>query len=142
MPQTQTDRLMKFTSPLGQDTLVLESFEGVEGISRLFDFQGELLADTGTVIDPKSIIGKKVTVEISLVDVVGSRYVNGMVAAFEQISGDTDFDVYRVHIVPSLWQLTLSSNCRVFQGKTVMDILKDVSQNYGISMPDATKATL
>jgi type VI secretion system secreted protein VgrG len=139
MPQTQADRLMKFTSPLGQDTLVIESFEGVEGISRLFDFQGELLAETGTSIDPKDIIGKKVTVEISLLDVQGSRYVNGMVAAFEQTSGDTDFDVYRVHIVPSLWQLTLSSNCRVFQGKTVIDIIKEVIQTYGISMADQTQ---
>ena len=65
-----------------------------------------------------------------------------MIAAFEQMSGDKDFDSYRVHIVPSLWQLTLSSNCRVFQGKTVMDILKEVIQTYGISMADETEGTL
>src|ERR1700712_2086791 len=100
MPQTQTDRLIKFTSPLGQDVLLVESLEGVEGISRLFDFQAELLAETGTVIDPKDIIGKRVTAEIAQLDVQGSRYVNGIVATFEQTAGDTDFDVYRLHIVP------------------------------------------
>ena len=139
---TQTDRLMKFTSPLGPDKLLIESLEGAEGISRLFDFQGGLLADAGDVIDPADIIGKKVTVEIALLDVQGIRYVNGLVAAFEQMSGDVDFDVYRVHIVPSLWQLTLSSNCRVFQAKTVMDIIKEVIQTYGISMLDETEGTL
>ncbi|MEO6804280.1 MAG: type VI secretion system tip protein TssI/VgrG [Granulicella sp.] len=138
MPQIQTDRVMKFTSPLGPDVLVIESLEGVEGISRLFDFQAELLADTGTVIAPADMIGKKVTAEIAQLDVQGSRYVNGIVAAFEQIAGDTDFDVYRIHLVPSLWQLTLSSNCRVFQSKTVMDIIKEVIQTYGISMGDQT----
>ena len=127
---------------MGRTQLLIESLEGTEGISRLFDFQGELLADAGDVIDPKDIIGTKVTVEIALLDAQGSRYVNGMVAAFQQMSGDTDFDAYRVHIVPSLWQLTLSSNCRVFQGKTVMDILKAVIQTYGISMADDTQGTL
>ncbi len=139
---TQAERLMKFTSPLGPDKLLIESLEGVEGLSRLFDFQGEMLAETGSSIDPKDIIGKKVTVEISVLDVQGSRYVNGMVAAFEQTSGDSAFDMYRLHIVPSLWQLTLSANCRVFQGKTVMDILKEVIQTYGISMADETEGTL
>ena len=43
---SQSARLMQFTSPLGQDVLIIESLEGVEGISRLFDFQAELLADT------------------------------------------------------------------------------------------------
>ncbi|WP_263385465.1 type VI secretion system Vgr family protein [Granulicella arctica] len=142
MPQAQAERLMKFTSPLGQDVLVIEALEGVEGISRLFDFQAELLADTGTTIDPAQLIGKNVTVEIALVDVQGSRYVNGIVAAFEQTSGDTDFDNYRVHIVPSLWQLTLSSNCRVFQSETVMAIIRAVFEPYGISMADKTEGSL
>ena len=133
---------MKFTSPLGPDVLLVENLEGVEGLSRLFSFEGELLADAGTAIDPKDVIGAKVGVEIALLDVQGSRYVNGMVAAFEQMGGDAEFDVYRVHIVPALWQLTLSSNCRVFQGKTVMDIIKEVIETYGISMTDQTKGTL
>ena len=142
MPQTQAERLMKFTSPLGPDILVIESFEGVEGISRLFDFQAELLAEIGTEINPADLIGSKVTVELSLLDVQGSRYINGIVAALEQTAGDTAFDVYRVHIVPSLWQLTLSSNCRVFQDKTVMEIIKAVLGPYGLSMADRTEGTL
>ena len=103
---------MKFTSPLGQDALLIEALEGFESISRLFEFQAELLAVAGTEIDPQDIVGNKVTVEIALLDVQGSRYVNGLVAAFEQISLGEEFDTYRAHIVPGLWQLTLSSNCR------------------------------
>lgn len=134
--------MMKFTSPLGPDELLIESLSGVEGLSRLFDFEAELLAATGSDIDPASIIGQKVTVEIALVDAQGSRYVNGMVAAFVQAAGDTEFDVYRAHIVPSLWQLTLGATCRVFQGKTVMDIIKAVISPYGLSVSDKTEGTL
>ncbi len=139
---TQTDRLMKFTSPLGADVLLIETLEGMEGISHLFGFKAELLAETGTTIDPADIIGQKVTIEMELLDVQGSRYINGMVVEFHQVSGDKEFDVYTAHVMPSLWQLTLSSNSRVFQGKTVMDIIKAVIQTYGISMADKTEGTL
>jgi type VI secretion system secreted protein VgrG len=139
---TQAERLMKFTSPLGPDALLIESLEGSEGISRLFEFHGELLADSTDTINPKDIIGMNVTVEITLLDVQGTRYINGLVSTFEQMGGDSLFNVYRVRIVPSLWQLTLSSNCRVFQSKTVMQIMKEVIQPYGLSMADHTEGTL
>ena len=139
---TQADRLMKFTSPLGQDVLLIESLEGHDSVSDLFSYTAELLADAGTTIDPAALIGQKVTVDLTLLDVQGSRYFNGIVIAFDQTSGDDEFDVYRAHIVPSLWQLGLSTNTRVFQGKTAMDIIKEVIQTYGISMADKTEGTL
>ena len=61
----QTDRLMQFSSPLGKDVLLIESLDGAEGISRLFEYHVELLAAVDTTIDPKSIIGSKVAVAIS-----------------------------------------------------------------------------
>ena len=103
----QADRLMQFTSPAGKDVLLIESIEGSEGISRLFEYSVDLLATVDTTIDVKSLIGAKVTVAISLNDAQGSRYVNGIVASFEQRAGDAEFNVYRARIVPSMWQLTL-----------------------------------
>jgi type VI secretion system secreted protein VgrG len=136
----QTDRLMKFSSPLGKDVLLIESLEGAEGISRLFEYHAELLAAAGTAIDPKSIVGSKVTIGIALSDVKGSRWINGIVASFEQCAGDADFDVYRARIVPSVWHMTLSSDCRVFQDKTVLDIVKKIiGSDYGLSLSDQTR---
>jgi type VI secretion system secreted protein VgrG len=137
----QSDRLMQFSSPAGKDVLLIESLEGAEGISRLFEFQAELLAEPGTMIDPTTLVGQKATVAIALSDVQGSRFVNGLVASFEQTSGDVEFDVYRARIVPSMWQLTLSSNCRVFQDQTVMDIVKKVIGDYGLTLSDKTTAS-
>ena len=134
----QTDRLMQFSSSLGKDVLLIESLDGAEGISRLFEFQVELLATVDTKIDPVSIIGSKVCVTLALNDVQGSRWINGIVASFEQCAGDNEFDVYKARIVPSMWQLTLSANCRVFQNKTVLDIVKSVIGEYGLSVSDQT----
>jgi type VI secretion system secreted protein VgrG len=134
----QAGRLMQFDSVLGTDKLLIDTFEGVEGMSRLFDFQAELLADASEAIDPSSLIGTKATLTMSLLDVTGSRYFNGLIAAFEQTSGDDELAVYRAHLVPSLWQLTLSTNCRVFQSMMPMDIIKKVISPYGITMSDST----
>ena len=137
----QTDRLMQFASPLGKDVLLIESLEGAEGISRLFEYNVVLLATVDTTIDPASMVGSKVSIAISLNDAQGSRWISGIVASFEQCAGDGEFNVYKARVVPSMWQLTLSANCRVFQGKTVMDIAKKVIGEYGLSLSDQTTNT-
>jgi type VI secretion system secreted protein VgrG len=137
----QADRLMQFTSPLGKDVLLIESIDGAEGISRLFEYRVDLLATVDTNIDPKDLIGAKVSVALNLNDAQGSRYINGIVASFEQRAGDSEFYVYRARIVPAMWQLTLSANCRVFQNKTVLDIAKAVIGEYGLSISDQTSGS-
>ena len=136
----QAGRLMQFSSTLGQDELLILRLDGSEAMSQLFSFQIDLLADSGAEIDPTKIIGTKATVALALLDVSGTRYFSGLVAEFEQTSGDDIFDFYRAKLVPSLWQLTLSSNCRVFQSKTPMDIIKEVISLYGLSVTDVTTA--
>jgi type VI secretion system secreted protein VgrG len=137
----QADRLMQFMSPLGKDVLLIESLEGVEGISRLFEYRVELLATADTTIDPKPMIGAKVAVSLALNDARGVRWINGIVAAFEQGPGDTEFNTYKARIVPAMWQLTLSSNCRIFQDKGVLEIAKSVIGEYGLSLSDQTNAS-
>jgi len=139
MPGTsQANRLMQFDSPAGQDVLVIETFQGTEGVSRLFEYQVDLLADAGANVDPTTLVGNKATVTLNLLDVQGTRYFNGIVAHFEQTQGDTDYDVYRVYLKPSLWQLTLATNCRVFQDMAVMDVIKAVISPYALSVGDVT----
>ena len=132
---------MQFSSPLGKDVLLIESLEGAEGTSRLFEFHAELLADADTTIDPKSMIGAKVSVAINLNDAQGSRWINGIVASFEQGPGDKEFNTYKARIVPAMWQLMLSSNCRIFQDKSVLDIAKSVIGEYGLSLSDQTNGS-
>lgn len=127
-------RTITFTSPVGEDILLPESFQGTEGLSQLFDFQLELLAESGAKIDPKSIVGQKVTVGLQVIGASGQRYVNGLVASLSRSDSDTQFDTYRARIVPALWLLTLNTNCRIFQSKSVIDILKAVFQPYGLSI--------
>lgn len=137
-PIKQSDRLMQFSSEAGKDVLVLDSFRGVEGISRLFEFQAELLAEIDATIDPKKMVGSKASIHINLNDKEGCRHFSGIIASFEQGLGDDEFSNYTARIVPPLWQLTLATNCRVYQDKSVVEIVKAIVQGYGITISDQT----
>lgn len=130
---TQANRILSFTSPLGANTLLAMSFSGVEEISELFDFSAELLAETGTVVDPAALVGKRVTMSLQITDTGTLRYFNGIVASLEATGGDTYFNSYRVRMVPTLWLLSLNKQTRVFQDKTVLDIVKQVLAPYSIA---------
>jgi type VI secretion system secreted protein VgrG len=137
----QTNRLLIFTSPIGANVLLPERLTGVEGVSELFSYQLELLAETQTAIDSKKIVGQKVSVGIQADDSGTQRYVNGIVSSFEMSGGDDEFLTYRATIVPNLWALTLNTNTRVFQNQTVIDVIKAVLSPYNISPAIDTSGT-
>ena len=137
----QDDRILTLTSPLGKDVLLPEHLAGMEGISELFFYHLDALATTDTKVDAKKIVGQKVTVAIQANDSGTMRYINGFVSGFEMNGGDEEFNNYRVYIVPSIWALTLNKNTRVFQDKTVIDVIKEVLSTYSISPADETSNT-
>src|SRR5215471_3610072 len=141
MASLQTDRIFNFTSTLGQDVLLPEFLAGAEGISELFYYQLELVADVNTTIDPKSIVGTKATVGILADDSGTNRYINGIVASFESCGGDDEYNNYKAYIVPNVWFTTINKNTRVFQDMSVIDIIKQVLSNYSISPAIETSNT-
>ena len=142
MPTFQQDkRLLSLTTPLGANKLLVESFRGSESISELFDFEIEALATLATNVSPNDLIGKRVTVEIEVTDTGTKRAFNGMVASLESYGGDSDFNTYRIRMVPTMWLLTLNTQTRVFQNLTVVDIIKKVLGTYSITPADHTQAS-
>jgi len=137
----QTNRLMSFTSPLGADVLLPERLTGFEGVSELFCYKLDLLADVNTAVNPTQIVGKRVCVSILTDDSGTQRFINGIVSSFEMMTGDQELNRYLATIVPSLWTLTLNKNTRVFQNKTVIDVIQQVLSPYSISPSVQTSNT-
>jgi type VI secretion system secreted protein VgrG len=79
---TQDNRLLRITTPLGKDKLLLKSVRGAERISTLFEYEARLLSEDND-IDYKQILGKDVTITIdSPITDGGTRYINGIVRSF------------------------------------------------------------
>jgi type VI secretion system secreted protein VgrG len=121
---TQANRLIFVDTPLGKDKLLLQSFSGTEGVSQLFQYHLEMLS-TDDKIKPESLIGQTVSVGINLAD--GSvRSFHGIVKQFVQGQKDKSFSFYQAEVVPALWLLTQTTDCRVFPPKTIPEIIEQV----------------
>ncbi len=128
---TQENRLFQIDTPLGKDVLLLKGFSGTEGISRLFRFELDLLSEEPS-ISFADIIGKNVTISLKQAD--GSyRYLNGIISRFAQTSTEELFTSYEAELVPWLWFLTRNANCRIFQNKTIPDIITQVFDDLGFN---------
>src|ERR1043165_5992466 len=131
MSYVQTDRRIAISTPLGDDTLLLRSFAGHEGMSQPFRFDLDLLSEKNS-ISFDSIVGKNVTLSVTLAD--GSeRYWNGFISRFSQGAQDRRFTTYQAEMVPWLWFLTRTADCRIFQNLPVPDIIKKIFADLGFN---------
>src|SRR5439155_3673635 len=79
-----------------------------------------------------SIVGQRVTIRVYLSD--GSdRYFNGFVSRFSQAGSDERFTHYNAEVVPWLWFLTRTADCRIFQNMTIPDIITKIFKDLGFS---------
>ncbi len=124
MTYTQENRRIAIATPLGDDVLLLRGLHGAEEISGLFSFDLDMLSENDS-IGFDSLIGKSVTLRITLAD-GSARYINGLVRTIEQGGRDHHLTTYRAQIVPWLWMLTQTSDCRIFQKKNVPAIIQEI----------------
>jgi len=125
----QAERLISITTPLGEDALLLEGLSGQEAMSRPFQFALYLLSEDPN-IDFEQVVGKPATVCIGS-EQGSERYINGIISQFSQGSVEMRMTRYHATLVPWLWNLGRAADCRIFQDKSVPDILQEVFQERG-----------
>ena len=122
-------RVMEIATPLGDDVLLFHGMNAREEMSRLFEYQLDLLS-TKNDINLDDILGKNVTVKLALPD-DETRYFNGYRHALRAGRHATAATTATIAMVrPWLWFLTRTADCRIFQDMTVPDIIKKV---FGIT---------
>lgn len=131
MSLTQQNRLIAIDTPLGPDVLLLRGFTGHEAMSRLFSFELDLLS-TDPEIKFEKIIGQKVTIRVRLGKDT-ERFFHGMISRFMQTGSDVGLANYRATMVPALWFLTRTADCRIFQNKKVPDIIQEILKENGVT---------
>ncbi|WP_049973840.1 type VI secretion system tip protein VgrG, partial [Azospirillum sp. B4] len=132
---TQAERLLGMDSPLGPDQLLLEALEGTEGLSVPFEFRATVRAMDDN-LDPKVLIAQSVDLKLRLDDGV-YRVFNGVVASLTGgHAASRGQRHYTLRVVPRLWFLTRTSDCRIFQNKTTLDILETIFGELGVTQYD------
>jgi len=130
MVRTQQFRQLALGTPLGDDVLLLKRFNGTERLGRLFEYDLELLSEVGD-IPLEEVTGQNVTIRVQWSTEDQPRYINGYVSRFALARPLGKTTEYRATVVPWLWFLTRTSDCRIFQNLTVPEIIRQVLADNG-----------
>jgi len=128
---TQANRQLAVNTPLGTDKFMLVGFTGREAISQLFVFHLDLLAENTTNVQFDQLIGQGISIRINLPD-KKQRFFHGLCSRISQGARDTNVTTYRMEVVPAFWLLTRNAQSRIFQQKSVPDILKTVLDGFDV----------
>ena len=132
MSITQDRQLISLNTPLGNNKLVLMRMEGQEALSSPFHFSLETFSEDIN-INERSLMGKAISFKIQESD-HPPRFFHGYVKDFVKKQNKfTHVKEYRLEVVPWLWFLTLSQDCRIFQNKTVVEICEALFKEFGFS---------
>ena len=135
----QQSRLLAIDSPLGEDVLLLTRLEGEDAVSSLYNIEIEAYSLRKNIA-PAEIVGKNVTLKIASTDETAlflpgtHRYINGFVKSFRQEGRHLqDLRCYSAVVVPWLWFLTQTSDCKIFQFKNVQEIAASIFSENGFT---------
>lgn len=108
--------------------LQFEGFIGQEALSSLYRYEVLLLSDDAN-LDLTALLGKQAGFGLRLSD--GSSFTrSGYVIEARHLGADGALSRYHLCLVPWLWQTTQSTHSRVFQEKSVLDIVQAVLAPY------------
>lgn len=156
MSRTITLKSAAMPKLLGEAALVMSALEGEEGLSELYRYtltvktpdNGNISWQSASNIPIKSMIGKQVTVSLSLSDfrplaaLSGEvREITGMVQQVRFLGRDGSRAVYQLIIRPWLYLAELTTDFRIFQNKTVIEIIDEVLADYDFPQEKRIAAT-
>ena len=118
-------------SHLPPQDLRFVQLSGVEEISKLFNLNLTLQSPRGD-INPADMIGKPLTLEIAMQG--GVRHINGQCSHFICTGKHGRHYAYLATIQPWLWYATRRQDYRIFQHKTVPEMVQEVLGTYGFEL--------
>jgi type VI secretion system secreted protein VgrG len=148
MQLLQDERLLKVKTALGPDTFLLRRLTVTELLDQPYAIRGELIsAGAALVVDPDALIGTAITCSIAW-DLAGTtRHFHGIVSAFGSADSTLhDRRLFRFEAVPAFWLLSRSMDCRIFQEKSIQQIIQTIVDERGVGpvsfkhMPGGTRS--
>ncbi|MBX3421508.1 MAG: type VI secretion system tip protein VgrG [Pirellulaceae bacterium] len=131
-------RNLHLQTALGPDVLQVTRFQAAEELSAPFYFNLELISDNAKIA-AEDIIGTNATIAIDIA-AGGQRFFNGFVQRFSALDEDNlGTRYYRAVMVPWMWFLTQTNDCRIFQEMTIVKIIEKIFNDLGFTDFDTSK---
>lgn len=104
-------------------------WEATEGVSTLYQLR--VTAAVEGEVDPDALIGAKALLTAHGLD--GARLLHGIVSGVSEGGRGLREHFVEFSVVPRAWRLLYAFNCRIFQQKSVPEIVRAVLQEQGIA---------
>ena len=149
--ETQINNNISIHTPLGEDVLYLTRFSATEAISQLFSISASMYT-VGTQINLDELIGQPVYISLRQGDKffipLPPRYFHGVVSHIESSGSRTvdssdkeNYIDYHLTIQPTISFMKKRTNCRIYQNKSVIDIVTDLFGQHEVVFINKTIAT-
>ncbi|MGJ0625274.1 type VI secretion system Vgr family protein [Xenorhabdus bovienii] len=136
------ERIIIAHSSLGDESLLFKSLKGKEKLSTIYSFEVELFSEKKD-LDIKELRNKPLSIEIKNSTNISekSRFLSGIIREATICDYyDHYYYLYKVIIQPALFILTLNKDFRIWQKKTVPEIISDVLNKYKIKFKNELNA--
>ncbi|MCY2962997.1 MAG: type VI secretion system tip protein TssI/VgrG [Planctomycetota bacterium] len=129
----QHTRSLAVATPLPSDRLVLQRLRGSEGLSKPFEFELDLISPDSTV-DLADLVGRAITARVAPTDEAAPpQYFHGHLSELAYVGQHELGTLYRGTLVPWLWFLSQTSDCRIFQNQSVPQIVAKIFSDLGFN---------
>jgi type VI secretion system secreted protein VgrG len=123
------ERATVVQTPLGADVLTFTHLVGRDEISRCFAYTVGFVSKSRDV-DPLKMLGGVVSVEG---ESDPKRWFSGLVSDFKLTRIEDRLAFYEATVRPWLWFLGNTTDCRIFQNMTAVEIVEKIFTKYGIA---------
>ncbi|TPJ13894.1 type VI secretion system tip protein VgrG [Mesorhizobium sp. B2-7-3] len=123
------ERATVLQTPVGADLLTFTHLVGRDEISRCFAYTVGFVSKSRE-IDPLKMLGGVVSVEG---ESDPKRWFSGLVSDFKLTRIEDRLTYYEASVRPWLWFLGNTTDCRIFQNMTAVEIVEKIFSKYGIA---------
>lgn len=123
------ERATVVQTPVGADLLTFTHLIGRDEISRCFAYTVGFVSKSRDV-DPLKMLGGIVSVEG---ESDPKRWFSGLVSEFRLTRIEDRLAFYEAVVRPWLWFLGNTTDCRIFQNMTAVEIIEKIFSKYGIA---------
>lgn len=122
-----SERAATIQTPLGATLLTFTHLTGRDEISRCFEFTVGFVSEDHN-IDPLKMLGGVVSIEGEAGD--HKRWFSGLVSEFRLVKLEGKLAHYLAVVRPWLWFLGNTTDCRIFQEMSVVEIVEDIFSKH------------
>jgi type VI secretion system secreted protein VgrG len=118
-------------SALGPSALTFASMKGREALGEPFEYVVDLVSSDAN-LKLSELLGQPMALHLELGE-GEPRHFHGIVTSAEYVETGRPGAGYRATLRPWLWLLTQTTNCRIFQNKSVPEIVEQIFRDRGFS---------